>query len=198
MGSSNNFRLLFITDGWDAATAERARLAVGAAPSAAVMLRARELGGRALHDAAARLRAIAPILIVHDRVDVALAVGADGVHLPSTGLPVADARTLAGDRLLVGVSTHARSEVEAAARDGADYVVFGPVWPTPGKGAPVGVDALADAVAAARIPVFALGGVDGARARACAAVGAGVACIRAVFAADDVAQAARDLQAAMG
>jgi thiamine-phosphate pyrophosphorylase len=199
MASSNNARLLLITDGFDEHTAARVASALAVLPEgfAAVQLRARSLDGRALLAAAERLRAIAPILFVNDRLDVALAAGADGVHLPANGLPVADARRAVGDRLLVGASTHSRDEAVTAARDGADYVVFGPVWPSPGKGPPVGVDALAAVVRAVAVPVFALGGVDAERARQCVAVGARVAAIGAVLGRDDVAAGARALFEAM-
>jgi thiamine-phosphate pyrophosphorylase len=97
------------------------------------------------------------------------------------------------------VSTHARDEAVAAARDGADYVAFGPVWPTANKGPAVGVEALAAVVAAvAPLPVFALGGVDAARARQVVAAGARVACIGAVLGAPDPAAGARALAAAIG
>ncbi|MGZ3428689.1 MAG: thiamine phosphate synthase [Polyangia bacterium] len=187
-----------ITDGFDDQTANRVVAALRELPDAAVQLRAKRLDGRALYDAARTLRAIAPVLVVNDRADVALAAGADGVHLPERGIGVAAARALVGDRL-VGVSTHARDEAIAAARAGADYVVYGPVWPTAGKGAPVGIDALAAVVrACAPVPVFALGGVDAERARAAVAVGARVACIGAVLGRSDAAAGARALAAAIG
>jgi thiamine-phosphate pyrophosphorylase len=205
MGSLNSpppsalrFQLLLITDGFDASTAARVQAALRELPDAAVQLRARALDGRALYDAAVKLRAIAPLLLVNDRADVAIAAGADGVHLPARGLGVAAARALVGDRL-VGVSTHTRDEALAAAGAGADYIVYGPVWPTAGKGAPVGVDALADVVrACAPVPLFALGGVDPERARAAIAVGARVACIGAVLGRSDAAAGARALAAAIG
>jgi thiamine-phosphate pyrophosphorylase len=194
------FRLLLITDGYDDRTPGRVEAAVRALPDgyAAVMLRAKGLEGRALFAAAERLRAIAPILIVNDRADVALAVAADGVHLPARGIPVEQARRWSRDRLIVGVSTHSLAEATAAWRGGADYVAFGPVWPTPGKGPPVGVEALAAVVRAAPVPVFALGGVDAARAPACVAVGARLACIGAVLGRADAAAGARALAAAIG
>jgi len=104
-----------------------------------------------------------------------------------------------GGERLVGASTHLLAEAAAAKRDGADYVVFGPVWPTGDKRDAVGLDALAEAVrACAPMPVFALGGVDAERARAAVAVGARVACIGAVLGRSDVAAAARALAAAIG
>lgn len=199
MGSSSSFRALLITDGFDEDTPDRVAAALRELGGAAVQLRAKRLDGRALFDAAVRLRPIAPLLVINDRVDVALAVRADGVHLPARGLPVADARALLGPARLVGLSTHSRDEAVAAARAGADYVVFGPVWPTGDKGPPVGVDALAEVVrACAPMPVFALGGVDAERARAAVAVGARVACIGAVLGRSDAGAGARALAAAIG
>jgi thiamine-phosphate pyrophosphorylase len=166
------------------------------------MLRAKMLDGAALYGAATELvavtRARGAKLIVNDRADVALAVGAEGVHLPARGMPVKQARRWLGQRLIVGASTHSREEAEMAWRGGADYVAFGPVWPTAGKGPAVGVEALAALVRAAPVPVFALGGVDAERARACVAVGARVACIGAVLGRADAAAGARALGAAIG
>jgi len=199
MGSSNSsFRVLLITDGFDDDTPNRVAAALGELDGAAVQLRAKRLDGAALFAAARKLRAVAPVLVVNDRVDVALAAGAYGVHLPARGVPIADARRLVGAGI-VGVSTHTRDEAIAAARAGADYVVFGPVWPTGEKRAAVGVDALADVVrACAPMPVFALGGVDADRARAVISVGARVACIGAVLGRSDAAAGARALAAAIG
>jgi thiamine-phosphate pyrophosphorylase len=201
------FRALLITDGWDErVTAARVAAALGAVTPgfAAVQLRAPGLTGRALFDAAKQLVEVAHAagaqLVVNDRVDVAQATGADGVHLPSTGLPPASARRLGGDAFLVGVSTHARGEAEAAQAGGADYVVFGPVYFTPSKaayGAPVGLAALGDVARAVALPVFALGGVDVARAVECVAAGARVACIGAVLGQADAARAARSLEDAL-
>ena len=194
------YPLLFVTDGFDASTVARVQAAIAALPRgmAAVQLRARSLDGAALWRAALALRRVAPILVVNDRVDVALAAGADGVHLPARGLPVADARALLGDRL-VGVSTHTVEEAIAAGEAGADYIVYGPVWPTGDKQAAVGIDALAAVVrAVAPLPVFALGGVDAERARAAVAVGARLACIGAVLGRSDAATGARALAAAIG
>ena len=198
--SAVSHQLLLITDGFDELTLKRVRDAIDTLPRgfAAVQLRAKRLEGAALFAAATALRVVAPILVVNDRVDVALAAGADGVHLPSRGLPVAVARALVGGRL-VGASTHLLAEAVAARRDGADYVVFGPVWPTGDKGDAVGLDALAEAVrACAPMPVFALGGVDAERARAAVAVGARVACIGAVLGQSEPGSAARAIAAAIG
>jgi thiamine-phosphate pyrophosphorylase len=147
-------------------------------------LREKDLDDRALYDLArlARRRFPPPArLLVNGRLDVALAAGADGVHLPADGVPVAPLRRRFGPRLLLGLSTHRVEEVVAAREAGADYVTFGPVYPTPGKeryGAPPGLGALARA-AAAGIPVYALGGVTLERLAEVAAAGAaGAAGIR--------------------
>jgi len=149
-------------------------------PARDLLQRCRALGAIcARHDAA---------LLLNDRADVALAAGAHGVHLPARGLSVADARRLG--LALVGVSAHGPDEVARAAREGADFAVFAPVYETPGKSAR-GEDALRDACRAAPIPVLALGGIDPANApRALAAGAAGVACIRSVLGARDPAAAA--------
>ncbi|MCW5893528.1 MAG: thiamine phosphate synthase [bacterium] len=167
----------------------------------AVQLREKDLCGRALYVLAERLRAVTArrraLLLVNERIDVAVAVGADGVHLGAGALAVPDARTLLPAGALVGVSTHAPEEL--AATD-ADYAVFGPVWETPSKrafGPPQGVARLRAAVAAACVPVLAIGGVEVATAATARAAGArGVAVIRGILAADDPAAATRALHAA--
>jgi thiamine-phosphate pyrophosphorylase len=136
--------------------------------------------------------------LVNDRVDVALAAGADGVHLPSAGLPVAVARQLLGAGKLVGTSCHSGAEIGSAGRAGADFAFFGPVWDTPGKTAQ-GEAALEAAVRAAAIPVFAIGGVTAATAARAKRAGAyGVACFRSVLGAPNPARAAAALWEALG
>ncbi len=166
------------------------RTALAALPEggALVQLREKDLSGRRLMALARALRDVTAArgcaLLINDRVDVAMAAGADGVHLPEDGLPIAEARALLGPAALIGVSTHSASAARRASAAGADLIVFGPVWPTPSKpGARgVGLDALAEAAAAARpTPLYALGGlVSPARAAAAHAAGAhGTAAIRA-------------------
>lgn len=144
-------------------------------------------------------RAVLPVcrahqapLLVNDRADVAIAAGAQGVHLPGGGLPVASVRALLGPGALVGVSCHAALDVVRSAAAGADFCVFGPVWEVPGKGPALGPNALLAAVRSAPVPVLALGGVDLRTAPLARAAGAaGVACIRSVLDAGDPAAAAR-------
>lgn len=166
----------------------------------AVSLREKDLEARALLALARDLRAITrdagATLFVNDRPDVALAADADGVHLGGRSLSPADVARFAPG-LAVGVSTHGRAEVQAAARHpNVAFAVFGPVWDTPSKrayGAPVGLDALRDA-ATVGLPLLALGGVTAARAPECVGSGAaGIACIRAVLAAPDPGKALQDL-----
>lgn len=164
----------------------------------AVQLREKDLPGRALHALAVRLRAATARagaqLLVNGRVDVALAVGADGVHLGAGALPVPVARRLLPAGALIGVSTHAPAEPEA---EGADFLFFGPVRATPGKRAQ-GEAALAAAVGAARAPVLAIGGIGPADVAGVRRAGAsGVAVIRAILAAPDPAAATRALLAAL-
>ena len=102
---------------------------------------------------------------MNDRIDLVLALGLDGVHLRANSLPLCMARQLVGTGRLVGISTHSIEEVRQANQDGADYVVFGPIFETVTKrrfGAPLGLEALADACRRSTIPVFAIGGVTSA------------------------------------
>lgn len=204
MRARPGFRLYLISDG-EGDQPERIECALGAVPrgSTAIQLRAPALPGRELHGRALALRALTSrlgaALFVNDRLDVALAVGADGAQLPVRGLPSAAARRVAPD-LLLSASTHSLYEARAAIAGGADLVTFGPIWPTASHpdAAPLGEEALATAVRALAVPVFALGGVDADTAPTVAATGAGAACLRAVLDAADPAAAAHAIAAALG
>ena len=144
-------------------------------------------------------RELGALLIVNDRVDLALAVDADGIHVGQDDLPLADVRRLAPGRI-VGVSTHDLAQVGAAVDAGADYLGFGPVFATATKENPdpvVGVDGLAAAVrVAGPVPVVAIGGIRVEDGPALAATGAAAACaIAAINRAPDVIAAARALAA---
>ena len=166
----------------------------------AVQLRERDLAARELLALAVALRDLTSrhdaLLLVNDRIDVALACGADGVHLPGHSFRVGEARMLLGASKVIGVSTHTVEEVRAAENDGADFVVFGPVFDTPSKrafGAPVGLDAL-NRACTGEIPVLGIGGITVETCATTRARGAaGIAVIREIASADDPEQAARRL-----
>ncbi len=167
----------------------------------AVQLREKDLEGGALYQLAAQLRALTARyqarLLINDRLDVALAVEADGVHLGQTSFPAAAARRLLGPGKLIGVSTHNPTEIAAAA--GADFVVFGPVYATPSKaayGEPQGLVRLRQAVALSPAPLLAIGGITAKRVAQVLTTGAhGVSVISALSAAPDPAREASILLA---
>ena len=183
----------------------------------ALQLREKDLGGRELYQLAAALRPICTrhgaYLVINDRIDVALAAEADGVHLPADSIAIDDARRLVGPSRFVGISTHSAPVAAHAAAAGADFAVFGPVWPPLSKfgyGPARGAESLGAACrAAAGMAVYALGGVTAERVAAlldapggtAAASGggrpAGVAAIGAVFGADDPVAAALALARAL-
>jgi len=140
-------------------------------------------------------------LLVNGRLDVALAVGADGVHLPSGGLPVDVARRVLGAEMLLGVSVHSDQEAQSAERAGADYVLLGPIFPTPSKegyGPPLGAETLERAARTVRIPIFAVGGIKREKVGEILRAGAfGAAAVSALLCAEDVAQAVREMQEAI-
>jgi len=144
-----------------------------------VQLREKDLTPCELYRLALQLRALpnphGARLLVNGRTDVALAAGLDGVHLPGAAVSPERIRAVAPDDFHIGVSCHSLEDLERAEAEGADYAVFSPVFPTtskPGYGPPLGLSALKQACTAVRIPVFALGGVTAANARACIDAGA--------------------------
>ena len=140
-------------------------------------------------------------LLMNDRIDLVLALDLAGVHLRSDSLPVPVARRLLGAQRLIGLSTHSLEEVREANREGADYVVFGPIFDTPSKkefGQPLGVQALEAVCRESRIPVFAIGGITAGRVPVVRRAGAqGVAVIGAILSHDDIAAATTELLAAL-
>jgi thiamine-phosphate pyrophosphorylase len=165
----------------------------------AVQVREKDLGAGDLALLCRRLltltRDAAAILVVNDRVDVALAVGADAVQRTHTSLAVDDIRAVAGRRLRIGVSVHSLEDALDAELKGADWVTYGPVYDTPSKrpyGAPQGLDRLATVARGLRIPVVAIGGITPERVKECRAAGArGVAAISSILAAGSPAAATR-------
>jgi thiamine-phosphate pyrophosphorylase len=111
-------------------------------------------------------------ILVNSRLDIALAAGAHGVHLPANSVAAREFRRLVPAGFLIGVSTHSMAELRAAEEEGANFAVYGPVFVTAGKGPPVGLESLREAAQAVRIPVLALGGVTSQNAQECVAAGA--------------------------
>jgi len=167
-----------------------------------IQLRERDLETRLLLALVARAlelaRGTATRILVNDRLDIALAVGADGVHLPVHSFPVAVVREKVGEALLIGASTHNLEELRTAERGGADFVVFGPVFETPSKpdyGPALGLEKLAEAVQMAKIPVLALGGINLTNAADCLRVGAaGLAAISLFQTSTDLSQTVAQLR----
>jgi thiamine-phosphate diphosphorylase len=187
------------TGGRDPIAVARAALLGGAT---VLQLRDKSASTRVLLATARELVALAhkrgARLIVNDRVDVALAAGADGVHLGPDDLPVSAARGIMGPRALIGFSAGTPDEARDAEAAGADYLGTGAIYATsskPDAGAPIGVAGLVAVCRATRLPVVAIGGIGQGRAAPCIAAGAaGVAVITAVTQAADVERAARALR----
>lgn len=168
-----------------------------------VQIREKDLDGRPLSDlvsgAIAAIRGSTAKILVNDRLDIALTTGANGVHLGENSLPIAEAvrakRQFSPAEFWIGASCHSLEAARRAAQEGADYVFFGPVFPTPSKaqfGAPQGLDRLAEVCSSTPIPVLAIGGINAENAGTCTEVGAaGIAAIR-------LFQEARDLSALLG
>jgi thiamine-phosphate pyrophosphorylase len=169
-----------------------------------VQLRCKQLEARELleHSAVVRRRTseFGALFIVNDRVDVAIAAGADGVHLGQDDLPVAEARRQMGPVPVIGLSTHSREQLIAAIQTEADYAAVGPVFATPTKpGRPsVGLDLVSFAADRAAKPVFAIGGIDPSNVRRVVEAGASrISVVRALTQTDDPANAARALVRAL-
>ncbi len=151
--------------------------------------------GQALHELT---RQAGVPLIVNDRLDVALAIEAEGVHVGHDDMPPAIARRLIGPDRILGVSPETLTEARQAERDGADYLGVGDVYGTPSKpdaGTPIGIEGLTEVVGAVSIPVVAIGGITPGNVGAVIEAGAaGVAVISAIVAAPDPEGAARRLR----
>jgi thiamine-phosphate pyrophosphorylase len=171
-----------------------------------IQIREKDLEASALMElarfAVAEMRGAAARVLINDRLDVALAANAAGVHLGEKSLPleiVIEWRRSTGRKdFLIGVSCHSLEYARAAAKGGADYIFFGPVFATPSKaafGAPQGIERLREICASVKIPVLAIGGVTSENARACIAAGAaGVAAIRLFQDSKDAAELATRLR----
>jgi thiamine-phosphate pyrophosphorylase len=191
------FDLILIGDGRPELVERVDALREALSPRVALLLRDKLAGAATLLDQAQRLRAITRArgasLLISDRIDVALASGADGVQLPEAGFPVATARALLGPQALLGVSRHDLAGLREAERAGADYATLSPIYESPGKGAPIGCEAIRHAARHGALPLYALGGVRADHVSEIVQAGAtGVAAIREVF---DAAQPERAILA---
>ncbi|PAU83105.1 thiamine phosphate synthase [Halorubrum salipaludis] len=174
----------------------------------AVQLREKGRSARERYELGRRLRELTAdagvALIVNDRVDLAAAVDADGVHLGQSDLPAAVARERLGDEAIVGVSASTVPEARAAADAGADYLGVGAVYETDTKDVAsesngVGPERVAAIAEAVDLPVVGIGGIDAGNAGAVAAAGAaGVAVVSAITAADDPRAATAELREVVG
>jgi thiamine-phosphate pyrophosphorylase len=137
-------------------------------------------------------------LVINDRLDIALAVGAEGLHLGQSDLPLPAARRLAGNRLFIGLSASTEEEALRAQAEGADYLGVGAVYPTGSKddaGEAIGLERLAAIRAAVPIPVVAIGGVNEANAARVMETGvAGIAVISGILSQPNIEAAARNLR----
>ena len=197
----DELRLCLVTDraqtrGRDLAVVVGECLAAGLP---AVQVREKDLGAADLAFLSRRLlgpvRDAGALLVVNDRVDVALAVGADAVQRTGTSLPVKDIRAIAGTRLRIGASVHSLEDAVNAELKGADWVTFGPIYETASKrpyGPPQGLQRLAAVTRGLRVPVIAIGGITPERVREVRQAGArGVAVISGILAAEAPAEATR-------
>lgn len=198
------FQLHLITDSSAAPNLPEAVAAALAGGIDCVQVREKSLPALSLYQLALAIgaccRAAGAGLLVNDRIDVALAAGAQGAHLAGRSIPVKAARPLLPEGMLLGLSVHSLEEAEAAAREGADYVTFGSVFSTrshPGQ-PEQGLEALARVVRGVDLPVLAIGGITAANAAAVAATGcAGVALISSVLMAPSPQAAAAEIRAVL-
>ncbi len=166
---SLNFRLYLITDRKLFKSLCAFYLAIEDALSGgvkAIQLREKDLTARELFEIASWMRELTSKydakLFINDRVDIALAVGADGVHLGQKSIPVQAVRDSFGNKLIIGCSTHSLEEALKAEKEGADFITIGPIYETPSKviyGKPIGVEVLKKTKLSLSIPVFAIGGI---------------------------------------
>jgi thiamine-phosphate pyrophosphorylase len=198
----DRLHLCVITDATLAPGRDHVAIASAALAGGADMIQLRDKTGdlRALLPQAraiqALCRSLGAVFIVNDRLDLALAAGADGAHVGQEDLPAEAARALLPPGRILGVSTHSREQAEAAREGGADYIGFGPMFPTGTKDTgytPRGLDALRAIRAAVSLPILAIGGIT--LENVAEVIGAGAtapAVISAIVAAPDIAAAAAE------
>ncbi len=173
------------------------------AGATAVQLRDKDAATRALYEQGLALRPVirrhGALFVVNDRIDVAVALEADGVHLGPEDIPIAAARRIAPSRFLIGYSTDDPADASRAAAEGADYLGVGALFGTPSKEGledeAIGTKRLRDVMAAGGIPVVGIGGVTPENAARVAVTGAGIAVLGAVMRSADPGEAVRRIRA---
>lgn len=159
-----------------------------------IQLREKDLSGRELLDMAVWMRELTKEyqakLFINDRVDIALAVDADGVHLGQHSIPARAVREISANRLLIGVSTHSIDEAVEAEENGANFITLGPIYETPSKlqyGNPIGLDIIRKVKSGVSIPVFAIGGIKLDKVEQVREAGAdGIALISAILSSENI------------
>jgi len=167
----------------------------------AIQLREKDLPTRELLEMAQWMRGLTKEyganLIINDRVDVALAVGADGVHLGRDSIPANAVRIISDGKLLIGVSTHGIGEAIEAEKYGADFITLGPIYETPSKfkyGSPIGIDMIRQVKSNLSIPVLAIGGIKLNKVHEVTEAGAdGIALISAILTAKNIKETTEEL-----
>ena len=166
-----------------------------------MQLREKDLPARDLFDMACQVKEMAKRygarVLVNDRIDIAMAAGLDGVHLPADSFTAAEARKLMRGGKIIGVSTHSLQEAVKAEKEGADFITFSPVYETPSKvryGKPQGIGNLENVCRNISIPVYALGGIKGDNIKDVKKAGSyGIALISYLMGANDVRAAAEEI-----
>ncbi len=201
-----NWQLYVITDetlSKGRSHAEIARLAIEGGADV-IQLRDKSASSRKLYEDALAIRKITRqanvIFIVNDRLDIALAVDADGVHVGQKDMPALVAHQLIGKNKILGVSAETVDEAVQAEKDGADYLGVGPIFEAratkPDAGEPMGLFLLRQVRQKCQVPIIAIGGINQNNAKEVIQAGAdGIAVISAIVAADDVSAASRELKA---
>ncbi|GAB6183946.1 thiamine phosphate synthase [Thermodesulfovibrio hydrogeniphilus] len=170
----------------------------------AFQLREKDMTAKELYYLAKKLREITirhdALLFINDRIDIALAVEADGVHLPQSGIPAHVVRKVWKDRFIIGVSTHSVEEAKNA-ENWADFITFSPIFFTPSKakyGEPQGIEKLKKIKKAVKCPVFALGGINIVNANEVIPHCDGIAMIRGILEQKDIEEAVKNFIKILG
>ncbi len=168
-----------------------------------IQIREKDLSAKKLADFVTKLTSLTSSttktsILVNDRLDIALSCGATGVHLPSNSFPIKDVRKLVGNKFIISQSTHSIEEAKLAADQGADFILFSPIFNTPSKqtfGKPLGLELLKQAINVVNCPIIALGGISRQNASSVLECGvAGLAAIRLFIETSNLAELVNDLK----